>query len=673
MLKLPTTPRKWPSKTQWRRFFTILTKKEKILFSFVLILFFGNIIFLSENFYLKNTEIIPAKGGTFVEGVVGQPRFINPLYASSNDTDRDLVELIFSGLMKYDSTGNLVYDLAKDIKTEDNGKTYRIILREDVLWSDSDSRSVQKLTADDVVFTIKTIQNQDYKSPLRVNWIGVEAEKINDFELILKLKNPYSSFLENLTLKILPQHIWQKISAQSFSLSDYNLKPIGSGPYKIKNLSKDGAGYVSFLILEINQKYFDKKPYLSEINFKFFEDEASLINSANKGALNGFSLSTIKNENLIKNSSLITHNFSIPRYFAVFFNTAESKALAELKVRQALNYATNKEELITKALNSEANIVDSPILPDIYDFATPTKIYQFDQEKAESLLDEAGYKKNDTGIREKIIKKEPAFQFKSNLQVDSSGTEVRELQKCLAKYSDVYPSGEVTGYFGAKTKAAVIVFQEKYANEVLKPGGLTKGTGTVLSATRKKLNELCAQSAEEKITLKITLITVDQPTLVNVAELLKDQWRAVGAEVEISTSSGSTLENDIIKPRNYDALLFGEALGLVPDPFPFWDSIQKKDPGLNLASYENKDVDKLLEDARQILNTDERKEKLEKFQDILIGEAPCVFLYRPDYVYFTSAQIKGIEEKIITDPAKRFTNIENWYIRTSRRFVSREP
>jgi ABC-type transport system substrate-binding protein len=668
MFKPPITSGKWPSGPQWRKFFTVLTKKEKIFFSGLLLIFLANIIFLSANFYLKNTAIAPKAGGIFVEGEVGQPRFINPIYASSNDTDRDLVELIFSGLMKRDQEGKLVYDLAKDIKTEDNGKTYRIFLRDDVVWSDSLTKSVQKLTADDVIFTIKTIQNQDYKSPLRVNWLGVDSEKINDFELTLKLKNPYSAFLENLTLKILPSHIWQQISANNFPLSDYNLKPIGSGPYKIDSLSRDGSGYISFLTLKANQKYFNQKPYLEEINFKFFKEEKDLINSANSGELNGFSLSAIENENLIKNDSLATHSFSMPRYFAIFFNSAKSKTLTDLRVRQALNYATNKKELVEKVLNSQASIVDSPILPDLYGFATPTAIYQFDQAKAKSLLQSAGFGTTTAnGFLEKIIKKQPAFQFKSNLQVGSTGTEVTELQKCLAKYSDIYPSGEVTGSFGAKTKEAVIKFQEKYAAEILKPGGLTKGTGTVLGATRKKLNALCEPTTEETIPLTISLVTINQPTILAVANFLKTQWAQIGVDLQIKTYDDiSVLERDIIKPRDYEAILFGEALGEIPDPFPFWDSIQKKDPGLNLALYEDKDADKLLEDARQILDEKERQQKLEKFQNILIGDAPCVFLYSPNYIYFVSSQVKGVQEKMITDPSKRFTNIENWYLKQKR-------
>jgi len=200
----------------------------------------------------------------------------------------------------------------------------------------------------------------------------------------------------------------------------------------------------------------------------------------------------------------------------------------------------------------------------------------------------------------------------------------------------------------------------------LEPQGLEKGTGEVLKSTRTKLNEICFETGEERIPLKFSLITVEQPLLIEVASQLKSQWQTLGIPIDIQTFDISTLEREILRPRNFEALLFGEVLGGIPDPFPFWHSSQKKDPGLNLAGYQNKDCDKLLEEARESLDEAVRKEKLEKFQDYLIGDAPVLFLFTPDYLYFTSKEIKGIKTKIITDPSKRFSGIEEWYIKTKR-------
>ncbi|PIX88157.1 MAG: hypothetical protein COZ30_01635 [Candidatus Nealsonbacteria bacterium CG_4_10_14_3_um_filter_36_16] len=652
--------KKWPSKSQWRQFFKILNKKEKVIFFSLLFLFFSSFLILAINFYFKNTEIKPAEGGIYIEGVVGFPRWINPLYAPSNDVDRDLTELIFSGLLKYDLNGKIVLDLARDYKILENGKIYEFYLKENLFWSDG-----KPLTADDVIFTIKSIQDPNAKSPLRGSWVGVKVEKISDLEIRFELKNESSVFLENCTLKIIPKHIWENISPQNFPLALYNnLKPVGSGLYQLKNLFQDKEGKINSLTLVRNPYYFGKFPYLNEISFRFFEKEEELIKNYRQGEIKGFTLTSLTNFT----DSANLYSLILPRYFAIFFNSGNSKVLSEKEVREALNYGTNKEEIINNILEGRGKIVDSPLLPDIYGFNPPSKVYEYNLEKANDILEKAGFLKNETGIREKIVKKVIPFQFKSNLTFGSRGQEVEELQKCLAKDKEIYPEGLVSGYFGNTTKEAVIRFQEKYKEDILKPYELEKGTGEVKGKTREKLNEICFPIAEEKVLLKFSLATPNQPQLIEAANLLKKQWQALGVELEIKTFEIQNLAatEEVIRQRNYSSLLFGEVLGAIPDPFPFWHSSQKNDPGLNLASYENKECDKLLEEARKNLNEAERKEKLEKFQDILIEDAPVVFLYNPDYLYLVSKEIKGVNVKIIADPSKRFTDIEHWYIKIKR-------
>ncbi len=662
---------KWPTKSQWGQFLKVLNKKEKIIFSVFLILAVSSFFFLVHCFYLKNTEVIPAEGGIYVEGVMGSPRFINPIYAASFDVDRDLTELIYSGLMKYDGDGKIVKDLAEECIPLEGGKIYEFYLKANLLWSDG-----QPLTADDLIFTIKIIQNPSFKSSVRTKWLGVNAEKISDLGIRFELKNPSSVFLENCTLEILPKHIWQEISAQNFPLSIYNLRPVGSGPYKVKDVNQDNQGNIKSLELVTNPNYSGPSPNIKKIIFYFFEGENDLIAAFKSGEIKSFFLSSPEKIQNLKNERYSEYLLSLPRYFAVFPNPDKSKVFSDEKIRKALNYGTDKEEIINEVLLGKGRIVNSPVLPEIYGFEEPVTTYEFNQEKAKQLLEEAGFLESENGIREKIVKKESAFQFKNSLQVGSQGDEVTELQKCLANPPaggpEIYPEGEITGYFGNKTKTAVIKFQEKYRKEILDPYGLSEGTGAVRQSTRAKLNELCFPSSEEKITLSFSLITVDQPTLIKVANLLKKQWEALGINLEIKTFNPSIpteetiLTEEIIKPRNYEILLFGEVLGTIPDPFPFWHSSQVKDPGLNLAGYENKECDKLLENAREALDEKERKSYLEEFQELLIKDAPAIFLYSPDYIYLVSDEIKGINTKIIADSSKRFLGIENWYFKTKR-------
>tara|TARA_Y100000310_G_scaffold9735_2_gene10492 strand:- start:22701 stop:24785 length:2085 start_codon:yes stop_codon:yes gene_type:complete len=651
----------WPSFWQWSRALDVLSKKERMAFTVLAFLFFISSIYLTTTFYSNKTEVIPAFGGKYIEGIVGQPRFINPIYAANSDADRDLVELVFSGLMKYDSQGNVVLDLAKDLKINDDEKTYELYLKEDIFWHDN-----QKLSADDIIFTVKTIQNADYRSPLRANWLGVEVEKIenqNGSGIRFKLKKPYAAFLERLTLKIIPEHIWQDVPPQNFPLSLYNLNPVGSGPYRFKNLKHEDSGFILSLDLISFPNYFNNNANLAQISFRFFEDEEKLIKAANEGDINGLSISLIENLELISKNKFKEYSLSWPRYFALFFNSKKSKFLGEEEIRQGLNYAINKEEIVENILKGKGNVVHSPILPDIFGFNPPSKTYAFDPEKAAALFSGLGFEKEN----EKLVKLEQVelFTFKSDLKVGSRGNEVKALQTCLARDPEVYPEGKITSYFGSQTKAAVILFQEKYAKDILEPWGFKEGTGLVSKTTRQKLNEICGKPPEPEF-LSFSLITVKDPLMKKTANLIKNQWESLGIEIQIEAFPVATLEKDYIKSRNYEIFLFGEALGAIPDLFPFWHSSQKKDPGLNLTHYESEKADTLLEVARVSSDPQMRREKYEAFQDILIEAVPAVFLYTPNFVYLVSKEIKGIDAKLIVDPSKRFTEIDKWYIKTKR-------
>jgi len=656
------SPFKWPTLKQWKKLPRVLGRNERRILFLLIILACISFLFLSTKFYFKHTSLVPVKGGSYTEGIVGQPRFINPVYASLSDVDRDLTELLFPSLMKYDKNGNLTKDIATDFEIKENGKIYEFSIKDNVFWSDG-----KKLTADDIIFTIETIQDPKYKSPLRAQWLGIEVEKLSDYKIRFELKKPSSIFLENTTLKIIPKHIWKDVLPENFPFSIYNLQPIGAGPYQFKELQKNKSGFIESITIERSSNYYSKEPFISQIKFRFFKNEEDLIKAAKKGEIDGFSLINFQHLKDLPPDKFVVHRIILPRYFAVFFNQKKSKVLAEEEVRKALNTATNKEEIINEILSGYAHKVDSPVLPEIYGFATPSSVYEFDSQKAKDILNKAGFKDFDgDGFREKHIEKEPAFQFTSTLKVGNKGNEVKELQKCLAKYPDIYPEGQITGYFGQKTKNAVIRFQEKYASEILQPLGLKSGTGKVGPSTRKKLNEICFPSSEETLSLEFSLVTVNQPQLIEVANSLKKQWKEIGVKLEVKTASISDLEREFIKPREYESLLFGEVLGSIPDPFPFWHSSQKNDPGLNLAMYENKKADYFLEKIRESYDQETRKENYESFQNVLIKDAPAVFLYSPDYLYLVKPKIKGIKTTIIIDPSKRFSDIENWYIKTKR-------
>ena len=168
---------------------------------------------------------------------------------------------------------------------------------------------------------------------------------------------------------------------------------------------------------------------------------------------------------------------------------------------------------------------------------------------------------------------------------------------------------------------------------------------------------------DDKLTIKLTTSTWSE--LATAAQKLKEQWKEVGVDLQIETLPTSDLQ-EVIKERNYQMLLFGEILSLDPDPFSLWHSSQKRDPGLNLALYDNKAADTILEEARKTLNPDERMKKYDDFQKLVTDDIPALFLYSPYYLYGHSKQINGFNNKIIGTPSERFANINKWYIETKR-------
>ena len=192
--------------------------------------------------------------------------------------------------MKYNEEGKLVPDLARSYEISDDGLNYTIYLKENAKWQDG-----APVTTDDVAFTIQTAQNPDYGSLQRINWQGVDIEAVDRYTIILKLKNKYAQFLNNLTLNILPRHIWQDVKPVNFALSDFNLKPISSGPYKFKKLKKDSTGRIKSYELESNNNFYDGRPYIDNIELKFYDSENEMVDEYNKNSIKSMAFVSANN------------------------------------------------------------------------------------------------------------------------------------------------------------------------------------------------------------------------------------------------------------------------------------------------------------------------------------------------------------------------------------------
>jgi peptide/nickel transport system substrate-binding protein len=165
-------------------------------------------------------------------------------------------------------------------------------------------------------------------------------------------------------------------------------------------------------------------------------------------------------------------------------------------------------------------------------------------------------------------------------------------------------------------------------------------------------------------TLEFSISTGNAGELAKAADLIKQDLSDIGIKVDVKTFEVGNLNQSVIRPRNYDALLFGEIINHESDLFAFWHSSQRKDPGLNVAQYTNAKVDKILEDASITIDEQSRIKKYTQFEDEIKKDMPAVFLYSPNFIYVVSQNLKGLSINNITSPKDRFSNIYLWYTET---------
>ncbi len=514
---------------------------------------------------------VPAYGGGLREGVVGLPRTVNPVLALT-DVDRDFSTLVYSGLTSY-SNGKIVPDIAKSWTISPDGLTYTFNLRNDVLFQDG-----TRLTADDVAFTIQKIQDQALKSPRRSDWTNVTVNIPSPLQIQFTLKQPYAPFLANTTIGILPKHIWGTVDDDQFVFSQYNIDPIGSGPYRVSSIVRNSGGIPTQYHLATWSDYYGNEPYVETLTFDFYPDEDKVLSALDSGSID--SAAAISPDEAARLASDAAQPYRVlsaplPRVFGVFFNQTQAPVLADKTVRQALNMSIDRAAIVKSVLNGYGLTLDGPLPAELTSDGTDqsnTAMSTSTIAAAQALLEKAGWKKDSDGIYEK------------------------------------------------------------------------KG-----------------KTASQNQILSFNIYTADAPDLKQAAEMVKDSWNKMGAQVGVKIFESSDLYQNIIRPRKYDALLFGELIGKDRDVYAFWHSTQRASPGLNVALYANSKVDKLLEDIRTSTDAKAQAARYDQVEALIQADVPAAFLYQPDFLYAIPKSLGGISLTSITVSSDRWNSVTSWY------------
>ncbi len=461
------------------------------------------------------------------------PTRVNPIL-SNDSASAEISNRIFNGLFTYDKNGKIINDLASSY--EFITKTRLLIkLKQNVFWHDG-----VKFTADDVIFTYNTILNPKVITSYISNYKEVkELKKIDSYTIEIIYKKPYFKALEIWMMGILPKHLLE--NEKDLMTSSFNKNPIGTGPYILKSF-KIGED----IYLKANKNYFMQNAKIDEIHYKFIPDPSTSFLFLKQKRLDFGAITPLQYDRQINKE--FTNNFKIIErpsfsYDYLGFNL-KRKIFQNIKVRQALSLAINRQELVDILFFKHGKISTGPFLPGTFAYNKEVKPVIQNIEKAKRLLKEAGYDENNV------------FTF------------------------------EVITSTGGQTR-------------------------------------------------------------INAAQILQYQLKKVGVNMKIRVMQWQAFLNTIVHPRNFDAIILGWSMPLMPDAYALWHSSRAVSGGFNLSSYNNKKVDELIEEGSTTIN----KEKLAKIYKnifkIITDDIPYLFLYIPNAITVINKNISPIEPTFV--------------------------
>jgi len=478
--------------------------------------------------------IISLKASTLQLSISSSPSRINPLLATDSASSQ-ISDWIFNGLVKFDKNGTIVGDLAEKFYFEDN-KTLIFELKKGVVWHDG-----EPLKAEDILFTFNLLKSPKLITPYKDDFRYVESvEVLNSYRIRVKYREPYFKALSIWMMGILPKHLWER--EDNPMTSKLNKMPIGTGAYILKKPFKINEK----IILNANPNYLPHKPKIDSIKYNYIGDPSTQFITLKAKKLDIGSLSPLQvNREL---SSDFKRYYSLVEqpsqsYTYMGFNLRRDK-FKDRRIREAIAYAINKEELIDLLFFSHGKICNGPFMPDTPVYPKDYTPKGYNPKKAKEILKELGYTIDNP------------FRFEV---VTNTGNDIR----------------------------------------------------------------------------------------INASQIIQYQLKKVGIEMSIRTMEWQSFLNTIVMPHNFEAVLMGWSLSLIPDAYSIWHSDGDKKGGFNFIGYHNSRVDRLITDAQKIIEPDRFAKEYQKIFKLIADDTPYIFLYIPNSITAINREIRGVEPSII--------------------------
>lgn len=349
----------------------------------------GVALLLTVLFALSRTVqpmILAQPGGTYVEGLASAPENLNPLY-SQNRTDYDLAGLLFNSLLKPDETGALQPELARAWSVSEDGRTYTFRLRSNVRWHDG-----QPFTAADVLYTIRVLQDPDYRANAALSeiWRRVESvEAPNERTVVVTLPAslaPFAPFASFATFPILPSHLLQEVPVSALADYPFSVAPVGTGPWQVERVT---TGFIA--LVPHRAPFRGHAPALQRLIFRFYDSPEAVLSAYERGEVMGIGQVASPSVQAILNDPTITPYFTpLSGYSALFFNL-RSEPLQDRAVREGLMLGLDRQFLIDSTLNGTGQLADGFLMPTHWAYDPTLMRYPYAPAQAAARLDSAGW------------------------------------------------------------------------------------------------------------------------------------------------------------------------------------------------------------------------------------------------------------------------------------------
>jgi len=334
---------------------------------------------------LTSAQEVKDTGDTIVVGSIGDARSLIPILASDSASG-DIVGLVFNGLIKYDKDINLIGDLAESWQIAEGGLVIIFKLRKNVRWHDG-----TPFSARDVEFTFRKLIDPDVKTPYSGDFQKVKAiEVIDEYTLKVTYKEPFSPGLSSWGMGIMPKHILEN---EDFNNTSFSRNPIGTGPYKFKFWKTQEK-----IVLEANEAYFQSRPFIDRYIYRIIPDQATLfleaqVEGVDLSGLTPFQYKRQTDTAFFKNTF---NKYRLPSFgFTYLGFNLKNPLFKDKKVRQALDYALDKNEIIKGVLLGLGRVCTGPFVPDSWAYNQDISVRDFNQDKARHLLKGAGWQDTD--------------------------------------------------------------------------------------------------------------------------------------------------------------------------------------------------------------------------------------------------------------------------------------